>query len=246
MRAATEWKVPSHGMPSSAPPDSLPTRSRISRAALLVKVTARIWLGHARRVAIRWARRAVSAAVLPVPAPARTSTGPSVVIDRLALGRIEALEVRRVGGDRGGLRHLAELGVGERNGNRGGAIRRFRKRFRRLFPISPLSTGFSPHFSLLRLGRGVHGAHVIGTAVPASSDSRQRQDGAAGDQRSDLRRQAVRSTFGFFLGSVGKRRRKSRSSSSATRFPDFRVSFGGFGGSVSKAGRKSGRPKKGR
>ena len=35
--------------------------------------------GQARRLAIRCARRAVSAAVLPVPAPARTSTGPSVV-----------------------------------------------------------------------------------------------------------------------------------------------------------------------
>ena len=77
--AATEWKVPSQGIPSIAPPESAPTRSRISRAALLVKVTARIWLGHALRVAMRCARRAVSAAVLPVPAPARTSTGPSVV-----------------------------------------------------------------------------------------------------------------------------------------------------------------------
>ena len=79
MRAATEWKVPSHGMPSIAPPLIADTRSRISRAALLVKVTARIWLGQALRVAIRWASRAVSAAVLPVPAPASTSTGPSVV-----------------------------------------------------------------------------------------------------------------------------------------------------------------------
>jgi hypothetical protein len=77
--APIEWKVPSHGMPSIAPPLMRLTRSFISRAALLVKVTARIWLGQARRVAIRCARRAVSAAVLPVPAPARTSTGPSVV-----------------------------------------------------------------------------------------------------------------------------------------------------------------------
>ena len=66
-------------MPSMAPPVIAETRSFISRAALLVKVTARIWLGQALRVAIRWARRAVSAAVLPVPAPASTSTGPSVV-----------------------------------------------------------------------------------------------------------------------------------------------------------------------
>ncbi len=79
MRAATEWKVPSQGMPSIAPPEMADMRAFISRAALLVKVTARIWLGQALRLAIRCASRAVSAAVLPVPAPASTSTGPSVV-----------------------------------------------------------------------------------------------------------------------------------------------------------------------
>ncbi len=36
-------------MPSIAPPLMALTRSRISRAALLVKVTPRIWLGQARR-----------------------------------------------------------------------------------------------------------------------------------------------------------------------------------------------------
>ncbi len=54
-------------------------RCCISRAALLVKVTARISDGHARRVKMMCARRLVSARVLPVPAPARSSTGPSVV-----------------------------------------------------------------------------------------------------------------------------------------------------------------------
>ena len=37
-----EWKVPSHCMPSTTPPMRAPMRSFISRAALLVKVTARI------------------------------------------------------------------------------------------------------------------------------------------------------------------------------------------------------------
>ena len=37
-----EWKVPSHCIPSTTPPISAPMRSFISRAALLVKVTARI------------------------------------------------------------------------------------------------------------------------------------------------------------------------------------------------------------
>ena len=73
------WKVPSHGMPSTADPSIAPMRSRISRAALLVKVTARISDGHAWRVYKICAIRAVKAAVLPVPAPASRSTGPSVV-----------------------------------------------------------------------------------------------------------------------------------------------------------------------
>ena len=46
-----EWKVPSHGMPSTTWPTISPTRPFISRAALLVKVTARISLGRARPVA---------------------------------------------------------------------------------------------------------------------------------------------------------------------------------------------------
>ena len=66
MRAATLWKVPSHGMLSIAPPEIWAIRSFISRAALLVKVTARIWLGQARRVAMMWASRAVKAAVFPM------------------------------------------------------------------------------------------------------------------------------------------------------------------------------------
>src|SRR3954454_23213043 len=44
-----------------------------------------------------------------------------------------------------------------------------------------------------------------GSSLPKS---RQRQAGAAGDLRSDLRRQAVERAFGFFSGSVGKSRRK--------------------------------------
>src|SRR6185436_12645174 len=50
---------------------------RISRAALLVKVTASTPQGLALPVESRCARRVVSTRVLPVPAPANTSTGPS-------------------------------------------------------------------------------------------------------------------------------------------------------------------------
>ena len=73
-----EWNVPSHVMPSTPGPINLPIRSRISRAALLVKVTARICDGQARPEAKMWAMRVVRTRVLPVPAPARTSNGPSV------------------------------------------------------------------------------------------------------------------------------------------------------------------------
>ncbi len=53
-----EWKVPSHGMPSTAWPTIWPMRSFISRAALLVKVTERISFGRARPVASMCAIRA--------------------------------------------------------------------------------------------------------------------------------------------------------------------------------------------
>src|SRR2546430_15703116 len=58
-------------------PTSASTRERISRAALLVKVTAQISLARTRRVAITYAMRCVSTRVLPLPAPAKTSSGPS-------------------------------------------------------------------------------------------------------------------------------------------------------------------------
>ena len=62
-------------MPSTVSPISELMRSFISRAALLVKVTARIWLGHACPVAILWAMRVVSAAFLRLPAPANSKSG---------------------------------------------------------------------------------------------------------------------------------------------------------------------------
>ncbi len=75
-RAPRAWKVPSH-IPEALSPTSCSMRVRISRAALLVKVTARISDGLARPVATRWAMRQVSTRVLPLPAPAKISSGPS-------------------------------------------------------------------------------------------------------------------------------------------------------------------------
>src|SRR4030081_932997 len=55
------------------------TRVRISLAALLVKVTARI-LSAATPSLSRYTTRAVITRVFPVPAPARIRTGPRVVL----------------------------------------------------------------------------------------------------------------------------------------------------------------------
>ena len=70
--------MPSQRSPSAEGPIISVMRVRISRAALLVKVTASSSHGLARPVVSRWASRVVSTRVLPVPAPASTRTGPSV------------------------------------------------------------------------------------------------------------------------------------------------------------------------
>ena len=75
IRAQAAWKVITH-IARTRRPTSSSARSRISPAALFVNVIARISFGFRRRcdqVAIRW----VSTRVLPEPAPARISSGPS-------------------------------------------------------------------------------------------------------------------------------------------------------------------------
>ena len=77
MRAQVEWKVAAQT--SSAP--SPPTASILSfssPAALLVKVMASICHGSARPALMIYAMRLTSTVVLPEPAPARISKGPSV------------------------------------------------------------------------------------------------------------------------------------------------------------------------
>src|SRR5918997_151733 len=76
MRAQAEWNVMTH-IARARFPTSASTRSRISCAALLVNVMARISPGRACPVPTRWAIRCVSTRVLPEPAPARMSRGPS-------------------------------------------------------------------------------------------------------------------------------------------------------------------------
>ena len=75
MRKQAEWKVETHIFSAGGPTRSA-TRVRISPAALLVKVMARMPHGGASPVARRWAMRRVSTCVLPEPAPAMMRSGP--------------------------------------------------------------------------------------------------------------------------------------------------------------------------
>src|SRR5215472_5520034 len=76
IRAQAEWKVETH-MRCATGPTRPATRSFISPAALFVNVMARRPNGETRFVAIRYATRWVSTRVLPEPAPATMSSGPS-------------------------------------------------------------------------------------------------------------------------------------------------------------------------
>ena len=131
---------------------------------------------------------------------------------------------------------MAEVGPGERNGNSVD----HREWFQRLFPISPLSTGLLPKILLPRLGGEVHTDQVIGTEVPASPERPETaKKGAAGDRRTDLRRQAI-GRASVLLGASREEAPEESIFSSATRLLGF------FGISVSEAGRRRDRPKKGR
>src|SRR4051812_38411776 len=72
MRLHRPWKVPIH-MPRGFAGSMAVMRVSISRAALLVKVTASTWAGVTRPPLTSQAMRVVSTRVLPLPAPARMS-----------------------------------------------------------------------------------------------------------------------------------------------------------------------------
>src|ERR687892_1481675 len=77
MRPRGAWKVRIQ-MRRAVSPSSRSSRSRISFAARFVNVIARISFGFTPTAVIRCATRCVSTRVLPEPAPAITSSGPSV------------------------------------------------------------------------------------------------------------------------------------------------------------------------
>src|SRR5215469_5140297 len=76
-RTPIEWNVPTHS-PCALSPTSACSRERSSPAALFVKVTAKMRCAGARSVASKCATRWVSTRVLPLPAPAKIKTAPSV------------------------------------------------------------------------------------------------------------------------------------------------------------------------
>ena len=77
MRTHVAWNVPTQRSRAGAP-TIFSSRDLSSAAALFVNVTARIRSGKTFFSLIRYAMRCVSTRVLPLPAPAKMSTGPSV------------------------------------------------------------------------------------------------------------------------------------------------------------------------
>src|SRR5439155_17045267 len=77
MRPHAAWKVRIQ-IRRAVSPSRASSRDRISPAALFVKVIARISFGLIPQAEIRCATRYVRTRVLPEPAPAITSSGPSV------------------------------------------------------------------------------------------------------------------------------------------------------------------------
>src|SRR5919202_422014 len=76
-RAQSAWNVPTDRPLASWPPTSASSRSRSSRAALVVKGTAGMLYGKTFCASSKYATRWTITRVLPEPGPARISSGPS-------------------------------------------------------------------------------------------------------------------------------------------------------------------------
>ena len=79
MRTAKAWKVDTQMSRATSSDNNAPIRSRISLAALLVKVIAKIRHGITFKSFTKWAIRCVNTRVFPDPAPAIIKSGPCVV-----------------------------------------------------------------------------------------------------------------------------------------------------------------------
>ena len=91
-RINTEWKVPIHRRRALRSPTIRAIRSFISPAAFFVKVSARIRSGSTP-FSIKYAMREVSTRVLPEPAPATISMGPSIHVTALSCSSFKASRI---------------------------------------------------------------------------------------------------------------------------------------------------------
>src|SRR4029077_26372 len=151
MRTPMAWKVPIQIAPA-ARLRRFSTRLRISRAALLVNVTARISPGSARPCWISQAIRCVSTRVLPLPAPAKISSGPS-----------SAVTAARCGGFSPAKRSIARSAAGEEDKVNARSVYRAKldqKRIRR-------DRATRPAGSLVAAAAAAHpaGGHVVHVVV---------------------------------------------------------------------------------
>jgi len=106
----------------------------------------------------------------------------------LALRRVQALQISRLGRGGGDFRHLREVGAGADSGNGGKGSYCCSR-----YPRYPQAR--APIFRFARLVAQCIALRVIGTAVAVSPDGlRARRSGS--DQNSDLCRQAVGRVFG--------------------------------------------------
>ena len=209
--APIAWKVPSQGMPSTAPPE-MAADPLLHLARRLVgegdgEDLGRPGLARGDQVGEPGGQRRGLAGAGAGEDQHRPFGGQH----RLALRRVEAGEIGRFGGGDGGFGHKGEVGGRERNGNRVKTSRRgcagvpgsyLRPRLARMGGVPARELGLTPDIPVIHRHEPSFSAwrdsdslcryqFVIGTEVPASPEGRQRQDGAASDGRTDLRRQAM-------------------------------------------------------
>src|SRR6185436_13723668 len=110
-RLHSPWNVPTH-MPRVLIGSMAESRVSISRAALLVKVTARMPPGLAWPDSIRWAMRVVSTRVLPLPAPARMRADSRGRVTALSCWGLRPETRRDMNGGQGACLQLFHAGAG--------------------------------------------------------------------------------------------------------------------------------------
>ena len=96
-RAPSAWKVPSQEAFDAVPEQEGDPLDHLARRLVGEGDREHLVRPSSGRSASRCARRVVSTRVLPVPAPASTSSGPSARLDRRPLLGVERIEIEGVG-----------------------------------------------------------------------------------------------------------------------------------------------------